>query len=266
VLAGALSKKKPKIVQSRHMRMTRFKDDFYHKWLYKNIKLMHAVTNEVAKQLERFIPADIRPEIKTVYLGVKEKKLLAKEQLDALYKKEEDEFLVGIVGRIEEAKGQSVVIEALALLPKNVKLFIVGAPMKEEYLESLKQRVEALSLKNRVHFSGFTKEVDAYMQLCDVTVMATENETFGLVVIESMANCTPVIAKNMGGPLEIIEDGVDGIFFDGSAKDLAHKIEMLFNDKDLLEALREHALEKVHKEFDFKKQLQKLYEVIVDES
>jgi len=70
----------------------------------------------------------------------------------------------------------------------------------------------------------------------------------------------------MGGPLEIIEDGVDGIFFDGSAKDLAQKIEMLLDDKSLLEELREHALEKVHKEFDFKKQLQKLYKVIVDES
>jgi len=266
VLARTLSKKKPTIVQSRHMRMTRFKDDFYHKWLYKNIDLMHAVTKEVAKQLERFIPEDIRPEIKRVYLGVKEKKLLKKKQLDALYKKKEGEFLVGIVGRIEEAKGQSKVIEALALLPKNVKLFIIGAPMKEEYLESLKQKVEALNLTNRVYFCGFTKEVDAYMQLCDVTVMATENETFGLVVIESMANRTPVIAKNMGGPLEIIENGVDGLFFDGSSEDLAQKIEILLNDRSMLEKLREHALEKVHKEFDFKKQLQKLYEVIVDES
>jgi len=266
VLAKTLSRRKPKIVQSRHMRMTRFKSDVYHKWLYKNIALMHAVTKEVAKQLARFIPKEIAPKIESIYLGVAPKELLSAKELQRLYAKKEDEFLVGIVGRIEEAKGQERLIEALKELPLNVKLLVVGAAMSDEYLRYLKIKVHELGLDERVVFVGFTKEVDAYMQLCDVTVMATENETFGLVVIESMANHTPVIAKNMGGPLEIIEDGVDGLFFDGSAADLAQKIAMLYEDRELLERLRERALAKVKREFDFSKQLEKLYKVIIDES
>ncbi len=56
VFAKLLSKRKPKIVQTRHMHMTRFKSDFYHKFLYKNIDMMIAVTNLVKEQLEKFIP------------------------------------------------------------------------------------------------------------------------------------------------------------------------------------------------------------------
>jgi len=264
VLARFFSKRKPTIVQSRHMRMTRFKDDFYHKWLYKNINTMHAVTKEVADQLKRFIPKDILPEVVTIYPGVKPKKILDISQLEKKYRKK-DQFILSIVGRIEKPKGQEVVIEALReLAHENLSLIIVGAAMQEEYLKSLQAKVHEYGLNQRVIFTGFTKEVDAYMQLSDVTVMATENETFGLVVIESMANRTPVIAKNKGGPVEIIEDGVDGLFFDGTPRELANKIEILYRDRDLLKQLQENGLQKVKKEFDFETQLEKLYKVVYE--
>ena len=265
VLAKFLSKTKAKIVQSRHMRMTRFKDDFYHRWLYKNIDIMHAVTREVQKQLEKFIPQDILPRLVTIYPGVKPKSKADISDLEQRYK-QQDSFCVAIVGRIEEAKGQGTAIEALAMLHElHIKLFIVGAPMEETYLQTLQERTKALSLDEKVVFTGFTKEVDRYMQLCDVSIMATENETFGLVVIESMANGTPVIAKNMGGPLEIIDDNVDGIFYDGSASNLAKKIKLLYNDRELLQKLRENGIKKVEEKFDYQTQLNKLYRVI-DES
>lgn len=265
VLAKKLSKRKPKIVQSRHMRMTRFKNDLYHRWIYKNVDTMHAVTKEVAKQLQRYIPSKILPRIVTIYPGVKLKEKLDISQLLKRYKKE-NEFLIAIVGRVEEPKGQGVVIEALSLLKeRDIKLFIVGAAMEQSYLQELQNRVKELSIEDRVIFTGFTKEVDHYMQLCDVSIMATQNETFGLVVIESMANGTPVIAKNMGGPLEIIEEGVDGLFYDGSPSNLAEKIELLYNDRELLEKLCRNSIEKVKQKFDYEKQFLKLYKVI-DES
>ena len=262
VLANFLSKSKPKIVQSRHMRMTRFKDDLYHRWLYKNVDIMHAVTKEVQNQLEKFIPQDILPQVVTIYPGVKPKSLMNLSDLENKYKSS-DSFLLVIVGRIEEAKGQSVAIEAIAMLKElNIVLFVVGAPMEETYLEKLQARVKTLAVSEKVIFTGFTKDVDKYMQLCDVSVMATENETFGLVVVESMVNQTPVIAKNRGGPLEIIEDSVDGIFYDGSASDLAEKIKILYNDRKLLAKLQENGIKKVEERFDFQTQLNKLYKVI----
>lgn len=262
VLAKFFSKTKPKVIQSRHMRMTRFKDDFYHKWLYKNIDMMHTVTKEVQKQLEKFIPHDILPKIETIYPGVKPKQSQDISELVKRYK-HENVFSIVIVGRIEEAKGQSVVIEALAKLSNlDIQLFVVGAAMQQSYLEELQTRVKELSIEDKVIFTGFTKEVDKYLQLSDLSIMATQNETFGLVVIESMANGTPVLAKNMGGPLEIIEDKVDGVFYDGSVFDLALKIKSLYDDRNLLQKISQNAMEKVSKQFDFQTQLDKLYKVI----
>jgi len=262
VLAKALSKKKPKIVQSRHMRMTRFKDDFYHRWLYENIDIMHAVTSEVQIQLEKFIPKKNLPKISMVYPGVKPKLDLNITNLQEYYKTS-NVFSIAITGRIEEAKGQAVIIEAIGKLEElNIQLFIVGAPMEQGYMEKLQSRVKELSIEDKVVFIGFSKKVDNFMQLCDISIMATENETFGLVVIESMANGTPVIAKNMGGPLEIIEENVDGLFYDGSVSDLVEKIKLLYNDKKLLKKLRENGIRKVENQFDFETQLNKLYKVI----
>ena len=261
VLAKNMSRRKPKLVQSRHMRMTRFKDDFYHKWLYKNIDMIHAVTKQVQSQLEKFIPQEIRPQIEMVYLGVKEPEI-NEEQVKLLRKKYHisDDFVVGIIGRIEDAKGQYKVIEAVAKLDTfNIKLLVIGSAMDESYLVELQKKIDLLQIADRVIFTGFTREISEHIQLCDVNILATNNETFGLVVIETMVNKTPIIATNNGGPLEIIEDEVNGVLFDGSSEDLALKIEKLYGDKTVSQSLTEHAYHTVHDKFEYAKQLNKLY-------
>jgi len=265
VLAKLLSKRKPKLVQSRHMRMTRFKDDFYHRWLYKNIDMIHAVTKDVAMQLERFIPKEILPKIEMIYLGVTPPDLKRQrvEQLREEYALEES-FVVGIVGRIEEEKGQYKVIEAIAKLQElPIKALIVGSAMSDEYLQKLKLKVKELAIEDRVIFTGFTQDVNEHMALSDTVVLATENETFGLVVIEAMANKKVVIATAKGGPLEIIEHGVDGLLFDGSVEDLSEKIKFLYNNREEKMRIEQNALNKVEKKFDEVTQLEKLYTKLI---
>ena len=264
VLAKVLSKKKPKIVQSRHMRMTRFKSDFYHKWLYSHIDMMHAVTKEVEKQLIKFIPQDVRPSIDMVYLGVDEPKIDAKK-VQLLKEKHQlkDEFLVGIVGRIEEGKGQHLVIEAIAKLKElNIKALVVGSAMDDEYLASLKQKVKEFAIEDRVIFTGFTKDVNEYMQLCDAIVLATVEETFGLVVIEAMINKKCIVAVDKGGPLEIIEDAKDGLLFKRDSEELKYKLELLYNDQKLKNTLAIAGYNKVKKSFNKQIQMENLYEKI----
>lgn len=264
VLAKLLSKRKPKLVQSRHMTMTRFKSDFYHKWLYDKIDTIHAVTFQVKEQLEKFIPYVIRPKIKMVYLGVKEPNadMQKVNQLQKQYELQ-DTFVVGIVGRIEEGKGQYLLIEALKKLENlNIKVLIVGHSMDENYLASLQKKVQEYGLSDRVVFSGFTKDVNEHIKLCNVTVLATPKETFGLVVIESMINKVPVIATANGGPLEIIDDGVDSLLFDRTSEDLAIKIEMLYSSGKLRDMLSNNGYKKVKEKFDKETQMKKMYEVL----
>jgi len=262
VLGKIFSKRKPSIIQTRNMTMTRFKDDFYHKWLYKNIDTIHAVTFQVKEQLTKFIPQDIRPDIKVVYMGTDIIEISNTNNLRENYNIN-NEFIVGIVGRIEEGKGQYLVIEAIAKLKHlNIKALIVGHTMDEAYLQGLKQKVKKLNIESKIIFTGFTKEVYKHLMLCDVTVLATPRETFGLVIIESMACKVPVIATNNGGPLEIIEDETDGLLFNRTSNDLANKIEKLYNNKNLKEKLSQNAFKKIEAKFNKPKQNQLLYEVI----
>jgi len=262
VLAKLLSKRKPSIILSRHMGMTRFKDDFYHRWLYKHISKIHAVSQKVKEQLIHYIPTSVRPKIELIYLGVENKK-----KIDTLMLKKKhtikNEFIIGIIGRIQEGKDQHIVIEAIAALKElNIKLFIIGEAMDSTYLEKLHTMSKELKVEDKVIFTGFTKETDAYMQLCDATVLATKNETFGLVIIESMANGTPVIATDRGGPLEIIDNDIDGLFYNGEAEDLAIKISKLYKDNNKRNTLSKNSLKKIDTIFNKKNQLEKLFQYL----
>lgn len=163
VLAKMLSKKKPKIAQTRNMTMTRFKDDFYHRLMYKNMDLMLPVTFQVKKQLEKFIPEDIRPKVEVLYMGSDKPEMLSDDEVNKLKSElnfDEKSFNIGLVGRINEAKGQHLLIKAVDLLVKqglNVNAYFVGHAMEESYLEMLKNDVKERELENNIHFLGFMK-------------------------------------------------------------------------------------------------------------
>ena len=268
VLAKHLSKQKPKLAQTRNMTMTRFKDDFYHRHLYKNIDLMLPVTKQVAGQIERFIPEAIRPKVEVLYMGTDEIEVLNEEALETFRVEHgmDGTFAVGLVGRIEESKGQYLLIEAIALLRQkeiNVQAFFVGHAMEEGYIDSLKAKAEASGIASAVNFLGFMKKPAHFMQACDAMVLATPCETFGLVVIEAMAAKTAMIATKQCGPLEIIEDGVDGLLFEnGDVESLASKIEQLTSDSALTQRMTDKALEVVKERFETDRQFVKLSDLL----
>ncbi|EHP30487.1 glycosyl transferase, group 1 [Sulfurimonas gotlandica GD1] len=264
VLAKLLSKKKPNLVQTRNMTMTRFKDDFYHRFLYKNMDLMLPVTYQVKEQIENFIPRDIRPKVEVLYMGAEKPQIISDEEKETLRDKYnlEKSFTIGIVGRIEEGKGQYLVIDAIKELASkriDAKALIVGHAMNDTYLESLKNSIEKDGIRERIVFTGFTTEVQKLMQVCDVIVLATDRETFGLVLIEAMQCEIAVVGSDSGGPLEIIDDNENGLLFKTKdSNDLVKKIEILFNDKALRKNLAQEGKLKADEKFYSEKQFEKL--------
>lgn len=259
VTAKLLSMRRPKVVQSRHMTMTRFKDDFYHRFLYKNMDMILAVTQQVKSQIEKFIPSDIRPATEVLYIGAEQPALISPEERKA--RREQlglgESFTVGIVGRIEVPKGQHIVLEAVKALKSrgiDAKALVVGHTMDEKYLVQLQN-----TYADNAVFTGFTREAQVMMQLCDVMVLATENETFGLVLIEAMMSGVCVVASNSGGPLEIIDDGVNGLLFQTFASDdLAEKLALLEHDIVLRRTFAEAGKAKALDQFESKKQFGEL--------
>lgn len=267
VFAKLFSKKKPKLVQTRNMTMTRFKNDFYHKFLYKNIDLMLPVTHQVKNQINKFIPSDVRPKVETLYMGAQTPNIITKkekEDLRNLYKLGKS-FTVGIIGRIEEGKGQYLVIDAIKKLYNaniDAKALIVGHAMEETYLKSLKNNLKS-ELSDKVVFTGFTTKVQELMQVCDVVVLATNKETFGLVLIEAMKSGVTVVASDSGGPLEIINNKENGLLFKTkNSLDLYEKLKFLYENKEKLKEFAIKGQEKANRMFDDKKQFEKLKNIL----
>jgi len=237
VLAKLFSKRRPKLVQTRNMTMTRFKNDPYHRLLYKEIDMMLPVTFQVAEQLRRFIPEAVRPRIEVLYMGSDRVERLSDDAIETLRGElgMNGQFAVGMVGRINEQKGQHLLIEALAGIDDaNIHAYFVGHEMKQGYIASLQARAKALGVEERAHFLAFMKNPHHFFQACDAIVLASRRETFGLVLIEAMQVGTAVIGPDSGGVLEIIDDSETGLLFaNQDSGSLAEAIERLRDTPEL---------------------------------
>lgn len=263
VLAKLLSRKKPRLIQTRHMMMTRFKNDFFHRWVYRHIDAMIAITHQVSEQLKRFIPSDIRPTIEVIHLGVD-----ALTPLDDRGRNQiretlgmDQKFAVGMLGRINDAKGQGLLIDALELIKEksDIEVYFVGHEMQQGYIQTLMDKAKSLRIEERIHFLGFMKNPKHFLQASDVVVMGSKCETFGLVTIEAMHAKTAVIGADQCGVLEIIDDGINGLLFQSqNYEDLAEKIALLYDDPKLRAELAKAGYEKALMQFESKKHFEEM--------
>jgi len=113
-------------------------------------------------------------------------------------------------GRIDERKGTHLAIEALAGLPAEATLEIIGRG-DDAYLTRLRSIAEDKGLGNRVRFDSAPRaELRTRYTAADVALfIPTWEEPFGLVPVEAMACGTPVVATGAGGSSEFLRDGVN---------------------------------------------------------
>ncbi|TET63444.1 glycosyltransferase family 1 protein [Candidatus Bathyarchaeota archaeon] len=111
-------------------------------------------------------------------------------------------------GYLYRLKGVEYLIRALALVAKeqrDVRLRVVGEGPDRSRLVAL---AKSFDLEENVRFEGFVPhtQIVRYYQHCNIFCFPTLGEPFGKVVLEAMACGKPVIASNVGGPADIIED------------------------------------------------------------
>ena len=127
-----------------------------------------------------------------------------------------DAPLVGIVGHIQRWKGQILAVEAVARARRQfpaLRCLVVGGVHRVgvAYAEKLRERIDALDLKDHVVLTGARRDVLACMDAMDVVLHTSDREPFGRVLIEAMAVGRPVIAPCEGGPRVIVVDGKTGL-------------------------------------------------------
>ena len=123
------------------------------------------------------------------------------------------EFLVTTVGNIRRVKGHDVFIRAAATVVRQfpkVVFSIAGDVLEPAYLAELQTLVQDLNLANCVRFDGGVTNLHQHLAAADMFVLPSRSEGFSNAIIEAMASCLPVVATDVGGNAEAVEEGITG--------------------------------------------------------
>lgn len=163
------------------------------------------------------------------------------------------QLIIGAVSRLRYEKGIDLLIESFAQVIKqhhHIHLLIVGTGPDES---QLKEKIRNLKLELNTTFFGEASWETAMQQmaLMDVVVVPSRFEGFGLTAAEAMAMGKPVIASNVFGLCEVVNDGETGILFPvGDTKVLANSLLRLCNEPDLRSTMGANGKIKTQKLFD----------------
>ncbi len=163
-----------------------------------------------------------------------------------------DRFRFGMLGAVMPGKGQDVAIEALALLKKHyplVELHIWGGINNKPFQNKLESLISINNCTPNVFFRDFENDNDKIYERLDVVLNCSTNEGFGRTIVEAMSRGIPVIANASGGPLEIIDNGINGLFYHQTPASLYEKMEHLITNQRLYATLSVNAIEKAFSHF-----------------
>ena len=144
-----------------------------------------------------------------------------------------EEIRLAGVGALVEWKRWDLVLEALALLPAEVRRKVRfrhiggadGSTASERYANALRTRTRVGQLEQTVEWRGPQPSSQALLGETDCLVVASHNEPFSVAMLEALAAGVPVLAADSGGACDVVKAGENGwLFRSGDAADLARAI------------------------------------------
>ena len=148
-----------------------------------------------------------------------------------------DKPIVLFVGNLIKRKNVDSLLDSKKIANSDYYLVIVGdGPL----FKNLKKRVEEENIRD-VIFTGSRNDVEKIIPSCDVLVLPSFSESFGLVLIEALACGKPVIGSNVGGITEIITDDVGLLVNPNKVSSIAGAIDMVINDDEFRYSLSSNA-------------------------
>jgi len=193
------------------------------RYVYRGSTVVAAVSHKVADELmERAgVPAG---QVRVVHSGVD-----SQEFTSSGVPGQQGYLRVVFVGDLATPrKGLDTALEALALLPEQVTLSVVGRVENSMY----PRQVAASSAAHRVRFLGFQADMAAVYAQHDAFVLPTHYDPFGLVILEAMAAALPVVVSAQAGACEIVRQGANGFVLTDAedAQGLAAYLRLLLDD------------------------------------
>ena len=182
----------------------------------------------------------------------------------------QDHRSILFVGRLHKEKGVKYLVKAFRIIRDrylDTKLILAGNGPERKNLEL---QVTKLNLQNDVVFLNYFpyKKMPELYNVCDIFVLPSVVEPFGMVLIEAMACGKPVIGSKVGGISDIIENGKNGFLIEPrNSYQLAEKIKILLSDEELRIGFGRKGRAKIQNTFSYVAVAQKaakIYEEVLE--
>lgn len=171
---------------------------------------------------------------------------------------DQNQLVIGTVGRLRPQKNLSLLLEALSTLHQassspqagrlaQIQLMVIGEGPLRTQLAALTHR---LQLEDTVKFLGERTDVPCLLRALDLFVLTSRWEGCPLSVLESMAAGTPVLVTNAPGSTEVIKHGYNGVVAQPDPASVAEGIAKLATMPGFAAQLTQNALAEVHSRFD----------------
>jgi glycosyltransferase involved in cell wall biosynthesis len=155
-------------------------------------------------------------------------------------------FIIGTIGRLSPEKGHHYLISGLAALVKigiDARVVIIGEGLERK---SLEERIIESGLQGRVLLPGYRTNARDYLAYFHAFALTSLTEGLPITLLEAMQAGTPIIATNVGGIPEVLDNGACGILIEPRRADLfAEGLAAIFSNGDNIHRMVERAYQRL---------------------
>lgn len=224
---------------------------FLYTWISDFAEIV-AVSQSLKQELERIGVSSSR--VHVLYNGIDTETFKSGQQVvlrGVDMAKLKDRKIVGTVARLHKEKGLEYFLQAAAIIldrEPQVYFMIIGAG--EEYPRLLKLAKE-LNIAESIFFLGYREDVRPFLELMDVFVLSSiGRESFGMSIAEAMSMKKPIVASDIGGVHELVEQGKSGFLVEEkNPKALALKTLELLGNSELARRFGERGRQIIEERF-----------------
>lgn len=155
--------------------------------------------------------------------------------------------VIGFIGWLLPIKGPMHLLKAMEDVWQDYDDTILLFVGKGDLDLDLRSEALKISANGRVRFLGWRNDIDEIMPLFDIFVLPSFNEGMGRVLVEAMAAGKPIVASNVGGIPDLVQDNINGLLVPpGDAKALAAGIRQLIDDPGKAKLMGQCGRERCH--------------------
>ena len=231
-MAKLLSWSRTKLVTTEHNTTNRRRGKWYFKpidsWMYARYSAIIAISEKAESMLRAYVHPK---HLITIENGIdvdRYANAAAAPRCEMVPEYAEGDVVIAMVAGFRMQKDHDCAVRAMAELPANYKLCLVGDGERRAEIEEL---IASLGLQQRVRLMGIRSDVPNILKAADVNLLASHWEGLSLSSVEGMAAGRPFVASDVNGLREVV--GGNGVLFaDGNHHELARIIKRLASDRD----------------------------------